>query len=287
MKATAGVAPGGREAAMRGSQIESRIRNLKRLDARISIRDASLGVGFAPFRALAIEGRRGYLEICGSHPDVSVAQLDRMFDRVAFDILERTNVFGRRSRYRRNGRSRDRAAHITGGAAATRRAARRQSRYLGRKLGRRHLAARVHDHQIANDVLQFANISRPFVRDDGGSGTDTVSYAGAASGVTANLATNSATGDGTDVLNNFENLTGSANADTLTGDASALADQEKTTVRSPWRITRCSMWYRTARARTTFSRSRPIRSRSSGVCAWLTRSVSCSMIGPSSRSGVT
>ena len=52
---------------------------------------------------------------------------------------------------------------------------------------------------------------------DGGGGTDTVDYSAAASAVTANLATGSGTGDGTDTLSNIENVTGSAYNDTITG----------------------------------------------------------------------
>lgn len=55
----------------------------------------------------------------------------------------------------------------------------------------------------------------------GGSGVDTVSYANASSGVTVNLSTYSATGEGTDNVYYFENVLGSANADTITGDGSA------------------------------------------------------------------
>ena len=54
---------------------------------------------------------------------------------------------------------------------------------------------------------------------DGGAGNDTVSYASAASGVTVNLSTGSATGDGTDTLSHFENVTGSSHDDTITGDS--------------------------------------------------------------------
>lgn len=53
---------------------------------------------------------------------------------------------------------------------------------------------------------------------DGGGGTDTVSYASAASHVTVNLSTGTATGDGTDTLSNFVNAIGSAYNDTITGD---------------------------------------------------------------------
>ncbi|HEX8574354.1 MAG TPA: M10 family metallopeptidase C-terminal domain-containing protein [Allosphingosinicella sp.] len=58
----------------------------------------------------------------------------------------------------------------------------------------------------------------------GGAGTDTVSYAGATAGVTVSLASASAqnTGSaGTDTLGGFENLLGSAFADSLTGDSAA------------------------------------------------------------------
>jgi len=59
---------------------------------------------------------------------------------------------------------------------------------------------------------------------DGGAGTNTVSYAHAASGVTVSLAlqgtAQNTVGAGTDTLSNFQNLTGSAFADVLTGDGS-------------------------------------------------------------------
>ena len=57
---------------------------------------------------------------------------------------------------------------------------------------------------------------------DGGAGTDTVSYNGAAAGVTVNLSLTTpqnTIGAGTDTLSNFENLRGSNFNDTLTGDA--------------------------------------------------------------------
>src|SRR5262249_1030811 len=56
---------------------------------------------------------------------------------------------------------------------------------------------------------------------DGGGGSDTASYAEAASGVTVDLtiAGPQNTGDGADTLISIENLTGSAFADTLKGDA--------------------------------------------------------------------
>ncbi len=54
---------------------------------------------------------------------------------------------------------------------------------------------------------------------DGGAGLDTVSFAGAPAGVDADLGASGATGDGTDTLVGFEDLTGSGNADRLAGDA--------------------------------------------------------------------
>ena len=63
--------------------------------------------------------------------------------------------------------------------------------------------------------------------------------------------------------------------------------QLKTTVRSPLSSTRDSQCQRTARASTRDSTSSPARTRSSGVIRWSTRTTSCSMIGPSSRSAVT
>jgi Ca2+-binding RTX toxin-like protein len=52
---------------------------------------------------------------------------------------------------------------------------------------------------------------------DGGLGTDTASYSASPTAVTASLATNSATGEGSDTLLGVENLIGSSSADTLTG----------------------------------------------------------------------
>jgi Ca2+-binding RTX toxin-like protein len=56
---------------------------------------------------------------------------------------------------------------------------------------------------------------------DGGTGTDTASYASAAVGLTANLSTPASnTGDAAgDTYTSIENLTGSAHADSLTGNA--------------------------------------------------------------------
>lgn len=54
---------------------------------------------------------------------------------------------------------------------------------------------------------------------NGGGGTDTVSYASASSYVTVSLTSNTATGGGgSDTLSGFENVTGSAYGDGLTGD---------------------------------------------------------------------
>jgi Ca2+-binding RTX toxin-like protein len=54
----------------------------------------------------------------------------------------------------------------------------------------------------------------------GGAGVDTVSFFGGPA-VTANLATGSATGDGTDALSGFENAEGGAHADTFFGTSAA------------------------------------------------------------------
>ncbi|TFI57118.1 hypothetical protein E2493_16730, partial [Sphingomonas parva] len=66
---------------------------------------------------------------------------------------------------------------------------------------------------LGNDVLA------------GGAGVDTASYAGAAAGVAVSLALQGSAQNtvnaGTDTLSGFENLSGSAFADSLTGDASA------------------------------------------------------------------
>lgn len=55
----------------------------------------------------------------------------------------------------------------------------------------------------------------------GGAGTDVLSYANSASAVNANLLSGSSTGEGTDTISGFENLTGSNLNDTLTGDGGA------------------------------------------------------------------
>jgi Ca2+-binding RTX toxin-like protein len=57
----------------------------------------------------------------------------------------------------------------------------------------------------------------------GGAGNDTATFASASGGVTANLATGSASGQGTDTMTGIENLTGSGHNDTLTGDSGANA----------------------------------------------------------------
>ena len=54
---------------------------------------------------------------------------------------------------------------------------------------------------------------------DGGLGTDKPSYSGSLTAVVASLATNSATGDGSDTFSSVENLQGSPKDDTLTGSA--------------------------------------------------------------------
>ena len=55
----------------------------------------------------------------------------------------------------------------------------------------------------------------------GGDDNDSVSYTSAAAGVSANLTTNTATGDGDDVLDSVEHLSGSQFDDVLVGGAGA------------------------------------------------------------------
>lgn len=55
----------------------------------------------------------------------------------------------------------------------------------------------------------------------GGAGTDNLSYANSLTAVNADLSTGTATGEGTDAISGFENLTGSNLNDTLTGDGGA------------------------------------------------------------------
>ena len=56
---------------------------------------------------------------------------------------------------------------------------------------------------------------------DGGTGTDELDYSGSSAGVNVNLNTNTVSGGDAegDTISNFENVTGSDHADTLTGDA--------------------------------------------------------------------
>ena len=54
---------------------------------------------------------------------------------------------------------------------------------------------------------------------DGGLGTDTASYSASLTAVVASLATNSATGEGTDTFSSIEGLSGSPKADMLTGSS--------------------------------------------------------------------
>lgn len=55
----------------------------------------------------------------------------------------------------------------------------------------------------------------------GGAGIDTVAFVGAVSGVSVNLATGQATGDGADTLSGIENVEGTAFDDVIVGDAGA------------------------------------------------------------------
>ena len=58
---------------------------------------------------------------------------------------------------------------------------------------------------------------------DGGAGSDTLSYAGSSAGITIDLSADTASGGDavSDTISNFENVTGSAFGDTLTGDGTA------------------------------------------------------------------
>jgi glucose/arabinose dehydrogenase/Ca2+-binding RTX toxin-like protein len=56
---------------------------------------------------------------------------------------------------------------------------------------------------------------------DGGSGVDGVSFEGSGAGVTANLGSGTATGEGTDLMFSLENIIGSNFADSLTGSTAA------------------------------------------------------------------
>lgn len=55
----------------------------------------------------------------------------------------------------------------------------------------------------------------------GGAGTDTADYSGATNGVTVNLTTGQASGEGADTLTSFENVSGSGFNDSITGNADA------------------------------------------------------------------
>lgn len=71
-----------------------------------------------------------------------------------------------------------------------------------------------------NDVIEGA------AGDDvltGGQGTDTVDFAGATQGVVVDLAAGTGVGEGSDTFSGFENFSGSAFADTITGDDTANA----------------------------------------------------------------
>lgn len=73
-------------------------------------------------------------------------------------------------------------------------------------------AANVMEGGLGNDTI------------NGGAGTDTLTYANAGSGVTVSLAITTAqntSGAGTDIISNFERLTGSAYDDTLSGNSAA------------------------------------------------------------------
>ncbi len=71
-----------------------------------------------------------------------------------------------------------------------------------------------------NDTLEGGKDSDTL---DGGAGTDTASYSGSSAGVTVNLSTGSASGGDAngDTLTSIENLIGSSQGDTLTGDGNA------------------------------------------------------------------
>jgi Ca2+-binding RTX toxin-like protein len=81
------------------------------------------------------------------------------------------------------------------------------------------------DGRAGNDYLEGGNGNDTLIgglgNDNlvGGAGSDTASYADAAAGVVADLATGTATGAGNDILTAIENLMGSAFDDRLTGDA--------------------------------------------------------------------
>ncbi len=66
------------------------------------------------------------------------------------------------------------------------------------------------------------DVIRPFGGDDvvvGGTGRDMMNFFGLSGPVTANLATGTATGEGSDTMSEVEDLTGGNGNDSLTGDA--------------------------------------------------------------------
>ena len=69
---------------------------------------------------------------------------------------------------------------------------------------------------VGNDTLQ-GGVGNDTL--DGGTGTDTASYSASLTAVSASLATNTATGEGSDTFLGVENLLGSSKVDTLTGSA--------------------------------------------------------------------
>ena len=82
----------------------------------------------------------------------------------------------------------------------------------------------------SDTVSQFENLTGSAFNDtlsgsngvnvlNGGLGVDTLSYANSTASMTVNMATGTSAGFGADTFSNFENLTGSNQADNLTGDA--------------------------------------------------------------------
>jgi len=75
------------------------------------------------------------------------------------------------------------------------------------------------DHLIGGDADDVLRGGAGDDRLEGRGGEDTASFAGALTGVTADLAAGTATGEGADTLAEIENLTGSDFDDSLTGDS--------------------------------------------------------------------
>ena len=69
-----------------------------------------------------------------------------------------------------------------------------------------------------NDRFLSGNVNETF---DGGANIDVVDYSASSSAVTVSLAAGTATGHGSDTLIGIENIIGSNQADSLTGDANA------------------------------------------------------------------